>query len=184
MHSAVDRNLLYGVLGVRTNVITPGALGAAVRDWAHDKARPLGLVLCNQGVLRQAQHDQLEALVQQHLQQHANDPARCLASLGELSGPLRLELEGVNDAEVQSSLERACQSQSAALPEATMTSADAALYQETTDASRSIPPPPESAPRSAGRYRVLRLHAKGGLGQVFVAEDLELHREVALKEIQ
>ena len=34
------------------------------------------------------------------------------------------------------------------------------------------------------RFRVIRKHAKGGLGEVFIAEDQELHREVALKQIQ
>jgi tetratricopeptide (TPR) repeat protein/tRNA A-37 threonylcarbamoyl transferase component Bud32 len=34
------------------------------------------------------------------------------------------------------------------------------------------------------RYRILQAHAKGGLGEIFLAEDLELHRTVALKEIR
>ncbi|WP_153558179.1 serine/threonine-protein kinase [Roseimaritima sediminicola] len=35
-----------------------------------------------------------------------------------------------------------------------------------------------------GRYRVLRPHARGGIGEVFLAEDRELTREIALKELQ
>ncbi len=34
------------------------------------------------------------------------------------------------------------------------------------------------------RFRVVSLHASGGMGNVFVAEDDQLHRSVALKEIQ
>jgi serine/threonine-protein kinase len=54
----------------------------------------------------------------------------------------------------------------------------------------ALPPPAPAAPGargdgpSAGRYRPVRFHARGGLGEVFLAEDAELRRSVALKRIQ
>ncbi len=50
------------------------------------------------------------------------------------------------------------------------------MFQEGAD--RDLPLDAES------RYRVLWPHAMGGLGQIYVAEDQELHRRVALKEIR
>jgi serine/threonine protein kinase len=37
---------------------------------------------------------------------------------------------------------------------------------------------------SSGRFHILQFHARGGLGEVFIARDRELERTVALKEIQ
>jgi serine/threonine protein kinase/tetratricopeptide (TPR) repeat protein len=46
---------------------------------------------------------------------------------------------------------------------------------------RGTSPP---SPGAGVRYRPVRFHARGGLGEVHLAEDAELHRQVALKRIQ
>ena len=39
-------------------------------------------------------------------------------------------------------------------------------------------------PKGKGRYTLNRLHAKGGIGQVWLARDSDLGREIALKELR
>src|SRR5581483_9085581 len=46
-----------------------------------------------------------------------------------------------------------------------------------------LSPEVDSKAEAPSRFKPIQLHARGGLGQVFVAEDLELPRQVALKEI-
>lgn len=56
----------------------------------------------------------------------------------------------------------------------------AAAAGESSDAAQR-----QASLEAAGeRFRVVREHARGGLGQIFVARDRQLGREVALKEIQ
>src|SRR5262249_48392165 len=55
---------------------------------------------------------------------------------------------------------------------------------EKQDSFATRAPTVGTATSSGERFRILRPHAKGGLGEVFVAHDEELNREVALKQIQ
>jgi hypothetical protein len=78
------------------------ALIAAMNARALDKAKPPGRVLLDQMVLGD-EHALLEALVAQHLQTHANDPERSLATLGVV-GSVGEPLKEIIDPDVQATL--------------------------------------------------------------------------------
>src|SRR5262249_20075434 len=107
-----------------------------------------------------------DALVEEHLRAHGGDPQRSLASVGA-AGPAREDLRHIADADVQASL--------AGIP---------ATWPAGENPAATVPPQAGTPTSPGARFRILRPHARGGLGQVYLAYDEELRREVALKEIQ
>ena len=160
--SESDLQYVEGLLAVQRGLLNEQELSLALADWREDEASPFREFLVERKLIGADQADEIREAAKEFL---SDREARFERFRTLTIKPDAMEtLRRIPDQRFQDLLDRLNESDSAVEPSPTVTVA---------------------FPQTSGmRYQVLRPHARGGLGEVFVARDLEIPREVALKQIR
>ena len=186
----LNRDLLMAVLALMTDAIPRHALSEALTVWSKDRRQSLAQILIQGGSIDPQRLQALLCLSESHFQRHQGDLRTCLDNWNalELTQDVLTEIDELGfkvPSGATVGVEPTLPAEAVQNGDETVAPVDGGA-DETMELPRGVDVGTSSAPVPvcAERFRPIRLHAKGGIGQVWVARDGELQREVALKVIQ
>ena len=147
---AADRQFLIGLLALQNGMINQGQLVAALQAWTLDKSKGLADHLQERGNLTGAKRALVEALAETHLEAHNGDVEKSLANFSVVKSTLE-SLAAVADLDFERTLSRFGSGRGPAQG-----------FGDDRTSSYAV----GTASSDGLRFRVLRPHARGGLGAV------------------
>jgi tRNA A-37 threonylcarbamoyl transferase component Bud32 len=172
-------NLLLGLLAHRAGLIESEQFAEASRVCLGDPSTSMADWLGRRGWLAPGDRERVEARLDETLREHGGDARSCLDALAEGParetlvtlgglrdvGPTELAATGVGDSRCGTTI----------------------AHPGVLDGERfhrTRPHPDAEVNGNRDRYTLSSLHARGGIGQIWLARDEAIGREVALKELR
>jgi len=154
----IDRNLLFAVMALQDDLIDQPRFVDVCSGWSLRMETPLAELLLERHWISESDRVAIERKIERKIQKYGGVRATLAAIAGSEA---RDAIRDVADAEIRRSL-------SSLPPVPGHVLAETMVLPHRTEQSR---------------YSLIRLHAQGGLGKIWLARDGDLGREVAIKEI-
>ncbi len=157
-----ERNLLFGVVAFQNGAVDADRLAETCAAWVEEPSQTLANLFVDRGLMTDEQKTELEKVVAHELASHGGDAQATLAATIDGRSLAAIgDAAGPNGA-LQAQLNLPPQAQTGHVVLGSLSPSD----------------------ESRERYTLTHLHAKGGMGRVWLARDGALGRQIALKELR